>query len=206
MVRPVKTWDCVLEEKMDVLALGPGIGGDLDDTRRDAVLRLIREWPKPMVIDADGLNILSGALSALRDAAGPRLLTPHPGEMKRLDPEMPEDRREAVEGFIQRYSATLVLKGSRTLIGERGQPLRYNSTGGPGMATGGMGDVLTGTIAALLGAGLSRRDAASVAVWICGRAAEIAVYQAKESPESLLPLDTLKHFGQAFSDARRGIY
>ena len=114
-----------------------------------------------MVIDADGLNALSEDTRLLMRAAGPRLLTPHPGEMKRL---LKGDavargavfndhasRADIVRGFTDRYPVTLLLKGARTIIGEHGRPPAYNTTGNAGMATGGMGDVLTGICAALLG-------------------------------------------------------
>ena len=82
-------------------------------------------------------------------------------------------------------------KGSRTIVAEHGRPLSYNTTGDPGMATGGMGDVLTGVCAGLLGQGLSLYDAARVGAWLCGRAAEIAIFNGNQSEQSLLPRDVL---------------
>ena len=83
---------------------------------------------------------------------GRRLLTPHPGEMKRLFPDEKMSRAETATTFSAKHAVTLLLKGSRTIVAEAGHPLSYNTTGNPGMATGGMGDVLTGVCAALLGA------------------------------------------------------
>ena len=113
---------------------------------------------------ADGLNIVATRLETLDACAGPRLLTPHPGEMARLAPDSKNQaRRQTVEAFTKAHPVTLLLKGARTVIGEKGRPLAYNTTGNPGMASGGMGDVLTGVCAALAGQGLSLYDAAQIA-------------------------------------------
>jgi NAD(P)H-hydrate epimerase len=135
--------------------------------------------------------------------AGPRLLTPHPGEMARLDPQAKDrGRRETVEAFTARWPHVLLLKGARTLIGQKDRALSYNTTGSPGMATGGMGDVLTGVCAALTGQGLTLYDAARTGAWLCGRAAEIAVTTGGDSEESLTPPALLRHLGRAFDDLR----
>src|SRR5204863_5471706 len=132
--------------------------------------------------------------------AGPRLLTPHPGEMKRLFPSEASSRAELTKRFCEKYPVTLLLKGSRTIVGERGQPHSYNTTGNPGMATGGMGDVLTGVCAALIGQGLALYDAARVGAWACGRAAEMAIFEKGESEQSLLPRDVLANLGRAMNE------
>ena len=98
----------------------------------------------------------------------------------------------------------MLLKGARTVIAEKGRPLRYNTTGHPGMATGGMGDVLTGVCSALLGQGADTYLAASIGAWICGRAAEIAVTRGGQSVESLAPADVLENLGRAFDSLRAG--
>src|SRR5207249_6590962 len=125
----------------------------------------------------------SGKTSVLRRCKGERLLTPHPGEMRRLFPEEQESRAKIARKFCDRFPVTLLLKGSRTIVAERGRPLSYNTTGNPGMATGGMGDVLTGVCAGLLGQGLSLYDAARVGAWVCGRAAEIAIFNSKQTEQ-----------------------
>jgi len=150
------------------------------------------------VLDADGLNIVSEKTSLLRRCKGKRLLTPHPGEMKRLFPGEQQSRGKTATKFCDRFPVTLLLKGSRTIVAERGRPLSYNTTGNPGMATGGMGDVLTGVCAGLLGQGLSPYDAARVGAWLCGRAAEIAIFNGNQTEQSLLPRDVLNHLGDAF--------
>ena len=153
-----------------------------------------------MVVDADGLNIVANEVEILKRCAGPRLLTPHPGEMKRLLDPAKMSRAGIARNFTNLFPVTLLLKGARTIVGERGHPLTYNSTGNPGMATGGMGDVLTGVCAGLIGQGLSLYDAARVGAWVCGRAAEIAIFENGESEESLLPSDVLANLGGAFRE------
>jgi NAD(P)H-hydrate epimerase len=174
--------------------LGPGLG----KSHASEVLELIEKARQPMVTDADGLNILSEKTSVLRRCKGKRLLTPHPGEMKRLFPDHKEPRAETATKFCNRFPVTLLFKGSRTIVAERDRPLSYNTTGNPGMATGGMGDILTGVCAGLIGQGLSLYDAARVGAWLCGRAAEIAIFDDGRSEESLLPRDVLDHLGDAF--------
>lgn len=199
MVKPVRSYRDLLEEKMDVWALGPGLG----KSEAKEIMKLIERVAAPMVVDADGLNILSGDVEVLKRCAGPRLLTPHPGEMKRLVDPGKMARAGIARNFADHFAVTLLLKGARTIVAERGRPLSYNSTGNPGMATGGMGDVLTGVCAGLIGQGISLYDAARVGAWVCGRAAEIAVFEKGESEASLLPRDVLNHLGAAFNELHR---
>lgn len=207
MVKPLDRPTDALKMPFDVLALGPGLG-QADNGR---VRKLIARWPKPMVIDADGLNALAEDLSCLENPPGPRLLTPHPGEMERLlagaarlGLTLPENatRAETVRAFTDRFPVTLLLKGARTIIGERGRPLAYNSTGNPGMATGGMGDVLTGICAGLLGQKLTTFDAGRLGAWLHGRAADSVLAWGSPTEETLLPTDLFAHFGAAFRALR----
>jgi hydroxyethylthiazole kinase-like uncharacterized protein yjeF len=195
MVHPVASYAEVLETKFDVLAIGPGLGR----AKHDEVLDLVRRCTKPAILDADALNILPESIDVIDSRAGPRLLTPHPGEMERLDPfSRNQTRRKTAVRFVARHGVTLLLKGARTLVAEHGQPLSFNSTGHPGMATGGMGDVLTGVCAALAGQRLGLYDAARLGAWLCGRAAELALSAGRESQESLTPTALLAHLGLAF--------
>ena len=196
MVKPVTSYRHLLKEKIDVWAVGPGLG----KSRAPEMLDLIEKIKQPIVLDADGLNIVSEKVSVLCRCKGERLLTPHPGEMKRLFPDDQESRAKTATKFCGRFPVTLLLKGSRTIVAEGGRPLSYNTTGDPGMATGGMGDVLTGVCAGLLGQGLSPYDAARVGAWLCGRAAEMAIFNGNQSEQSLLPRDVLKHLGDAFKE------
>jgi ADP-dependent NAD(P)H-hydrate dehydratase / NAD(P)H-hydrate epimerase len=196
MVKPVPDYREVLHDRLDAIAIGPGLG----TSRATEILEIVRDFNGPMVVDADALNILSHQVDTLSDVAGRRLLTPHPVEMSRLWSSDSASRAEIVRTFTDRYGVTLLLKGARTLVGERGKALSYNSTGTPGMATGGSGDVLTGVCGALLGRHLQPYDAARLAAWICGRAAELSLKF--ESEESMTPSKTLEFFGQAFREVR----
>ena len=210
MVKPLDSPLDALEMPFDVLALGPGLG-QMD---ADKVRVLIERWPGPMVVDADGLNALAQDISPLARAAGPRLLTPHPGEMQRLlagdaasrgvEVEKHAPRSDLVRNFTDRYPVTLLLKGARTVVGERGRPLAYNTTGNAGMATGGMGDVLTGICAAFVGQRLSTFDAACLGAWLHGRAADRATLPGRETEQSLLPTDLFAQFGAVFTELRAG--
>lgn len=202
MVRPFKALTDVFTLHADAIGIGPGLGGG----REAHTLRVVREAPCPAVIDADALTIIAHAgLQHLDNAAAPRLLTPHPGEMQRLlAGKKIKDRAGTATAFVHKHPVTLLLKGARTIIAENKRPLRYNTTGTPGMATGGMGDVLTGVCTALLGQHASPWLAASIGAWVCGRAAEIAISHGGASEESLTPTNVLTHLGQAFNSLRAG--
>ena len=196
MVKPVRSYPDLLDEKIDVWGIGPGLG---KENARE-IIDLIQCTQNAMVVDADALNIISTEVSILKNCRGPRLLTPHPGEMKRLAGEHKISRSELAKKFTAEFPVTLLLKGSRTIVAENGKPISYNTTGNPGMATGGMGDVLTGVCAALMAQKLSPFDAARVGAWVCGRAAEIAIFNGSESEQSLLPRDVLTNLGCAFRE------
>ena len=198
MVKPVRKYRDLVEEKIDVWALGPGLGKN----RASGILSLIENATQPMIVDADGLNIVADKIDILRSCRGPRLLTPHPGEMKRLMDVGKMARAGIARNFCDKFPVTLLLKGSRTLICERGKPISYNTTGNPGMASGGMGDVLTGVCAGIAGRGLSMYDAGRVGAWACGRAAEISIFQRGASEESVLAGDVLNNLGGAFNELR----
>src|SRR5207249_2839517 len=196
MVKPVQAYRDLLDEEIDIWALGPGLG----KSRATEIMQLIEDAKQPMVVDADGLNILPEKIDVLKQCHGPRLLTPHPGEMKRLFDSGKMSRAKNARNFCERFPVTLLLKGSRTIVCEKGQPLSYNSTGNPGMARGGMGDILTGVCAGLVGQGLSLYDAARLGAWACGRAAEISIFRGQASEESLLPRDVLNYLGEGFNE------
>ena len=186
-----------LAKDFDVVALGPGLGRHAETTR--LVHALVRNVPLPMVIDADGLNALAENVAVLAKAKGPRILTPHPGEMARLldcsTEAVQRDRREAAVGVAEACGAVVLLKGYRTVVTD-GKRVYINKTGNPGMATGGTGDVLTGVVAGLLAQGLLPFDAARLGAHVHGLAGDIA---AKEIGEvSLLATDVLDALPQAF--------
>jgi ADP-dependent NAD(P)H-hydrate dehydratase / NAD(P)H-hydrate epimerase len=196
MIKPLKSYRDLVEEKIDAWGIGPGLGHE----NAQEIIELVQRAEGPMVVDADALNAISGNVSVLKSCRGLRLLTPHPGEMKRLAGDQKISRAELARQFTNEFSITLLLKGSRTLVAENGKGVSYNTSGNPGMATGGMGDILTGVCAALLGQRLPPFDAARVGAWVCGRAAEIAIFNDGASEQSLLPRDVLTKLGRAFHD------
>ena len=203
MVRAIASPTELLDLRHDVFAVGPGLGRSVDAD----IFHLVEKIAQPMVLDADGLNAIAANIGLLRKACGERVLTPHPGEMARLVPDAANrSRRATVESFTSRFPCTLLLKGARTLVGKSGEPISINTTGTPGMAVGGMGDVLTGVIAALIGQHVRAFDAARLGAWLCGRAAEIAISHGGESEESLTPSRMLDFLGAAFGDLRAGCF
>jgi ADP-dependent NAD(P)H-hydrate dehydratase len=165
-----------LIDKADVVAVGPGLGQA--DGIRELVHFLIAETDRPLVIDADGLNALDGHTEWLAGLRRPVILTPHPGEFARLAgksvAEVQEDRVEhAAELAATSEGLIVVLKGAGTVVTD-GRRYYVNTTGNPGMATGGSGDVLTGVIAALIGQKLPAFEAAQLGVFVHGLSGDIA--------------------------------
>ena len=169
MVRPVSSFREVSAAGADALLIGPGLGTpDAQDI--EALQQLVETAPCPLVLDADGLNLAAAHGWKLPPQA---ILTPHPGEMRRLFPEGASMSRAAcAAAFIRRQATpcTLLLKGARSIITD-GVRTYYNSTGGPYMANGGQGDVLSGVIAAGAARGLEPLQAAARGAYLCGRAA-----------------------------------
>jgi len=163
-----------LARERDVLALGPGIGRGA--APRELVRLVVPRVSVPLVLDADGLFAFAGDPEALRACSAPRVLTPHPGEAGTLlgmkAAEINRDRVSAALRLAERSGSVVVLKGAATVIAEPGGRVRVNPTGGPVLATGGTGDVLTGVIAALLGQGLEPFDAASLGSFLHGAAGD----------------------------------
>ncbi len=168
------------------LVLGPGLG--TAELTRKLVVRLYQEVKLPMVVDADGLNILASELEEQQmvDVAGPRILTPHPGEMARLcrrAVRLIQDDRLHTSLWLSRLSAQdtpemiTVLKGAGTVVADNRGRWAINTSGNPGMGCGGMGDVLAGILGGLLAQGLSCWDAARLGVYVHGRAADLLAAQ-----------------------------
>lgn len=154
--------------------IGPGLG--LGDGVRQLMCEVIKIAPLPMVVDADALTAVGADHKILRDAMGARIITPHPGEGARLldssAAEVQSDRILAARTLSERCGAIVVLKGARTLIAAPDGRLAVNPTGNPGMAAGGMGDILSGVIGGLLAQGYSPWDAALLGVFLHGQAAD----------------------------------
>jgi ADP-dependent NAD(P)H-hydrate dehydratase len=160
----------------DAVAFGPGIG--TSGALRSILETLLEQESLRLVIDADGLNNLAGIKNWPTKLKANLILTPHPGEMKRLwsnllREELPAEKPEQALQLAQRTNTIVVLKGAGTVVTD-GKKVYINKTGNPGMATAGSGDVLTGVITALLGQGLSDFDAAVLGVYIHGMAGDIA--------------------------------
>lgn len=198
-----------VSEKADVLAIGPGIGVSADNTR--IMLELITNSAAPMVIDADGINSIKGDTGILRRAKSPVILTPHVGEMARL---LKEDGEEAAErtaiemervalslSFSKKNGVYLVLKGAPTVVAEPGGKLFINTTGNPGMATAGSGDVLTGVIAAFLGQQLNPLDASVLGSYVHGLAGDIAA--SAKGMHSMIATDIIENLSGAFAELKR---
>ena len=188
----------IFAQRYDALVIGCGLHSS-DPEYHAALLEALLRSTLPTVIDAEALNLLPpGDLSALREN---HLLTPHPGEFKRLAPDLAElPREDAARAFADRTSSTLLLKGCRTVVTRKGEPLWFNPTGTPGMATGGQGDMLSGVLGALLAIGNPPLEAAAIGAWICGRAAERALLNPEISVQSLLPTHVHACIGGAFRD------
>ena len=156
------------------LAIGPGIGTNPET--KMLVQRLLQESKKPMVIDADGLNCLIGRTEILKNFEKPIVLTPHPGEMSRLigttAADVQKDRIKCARNFAEKFNVHVVLKGARTVVAHPDGRVFINPTGNPGMASGGMGDVLTGVIAGFIAQGHSPELAAHAGVYLHGAAAD----------------------------------
>jgi ADP-dependent NAD(P)H-hydrate dehydratase / NAD(P)H-hydrate epimerase len=192
-----------------VLAIGPGLGQSPETAKFAA--GLLAATDLPAVIDADALNILAGKPMLLpklsRQGKRTLVLTPHPGEMARLAgtavAEVQANRLEIARGFAQRMGVTLVLKGARTLIAHPNGRVAVNSTGNPGMAKGGSGDLLTGLIAGLVAQFPDHAArAVEAAVYLHGLSADFAVRGGDE--HTLLATDCLAHLSQAFRFSSRG--
>jgi NAD(P)H-hydrate epimerase len=160
--------------KCSVLACGPGLGNGPGVT--DVMSALLTRSGKPMVLDADGLNVFAGRTGNFH-RSGPLVITPHPGEFARLIGNtvagVMADREALAIRFAADHHVVLVLKGHKTLV-TNGKRLYRNSTGNPGMATGGSGDVLTGLLAALMAQGIEPFAAAQLATHLHGLAGDLA--------------------------------
>jgi len=160
----------------DIIAVGPGLGRS--QGAWELLAAIITAWEGPLVLDADALNILAVHPEAANAAHGPWVLTPHPGEMARLAglpiTAVQADRVGLAKRQAEAWQATVVLKGVPTVTAWHTGQVWLNPTGDPAMATGGMGDVLTGVIAGLIGQGVPPGEAAVAGAYLHGRAGEIA--------------------------------
>ncbi|MCL1982055.1 MAG: NAD(P)H-hydrate dehydratase [Clostridiales bacterium] len=200
----------------DVIAAGPGLGDNPEN--EELICRLLRECDKTVVLDADGLNALAkaGKAGALKDTAAKVVITPHMGEAKRLIPKSrlekdwptetvsDESRLKIAEMLMEETGATVVLKGAGTIVADQEHGAFVNTTGNPGMATGGSGDVLAGIIAAFAGQGASPWDSAKAGVFIHGLAGDMAADAFGEHGMTAMDIvDMTPHAIKGIRDRRR---
>lgn len=178
-------------QKKDIIAIGPGLSKN--ESTYKLARKVISEIDLPMVIDADALNALRGHLNILKKRRSFTVVTPHPGEMGRLlghkTAIIQKNRRTLAKTFAGMYNTITVLKGYQTLVVAPGGKVYVNKTGNPGMAKGGCGDVLTGIIAAFMAQTDNMFEAVKLAVYIHGKAADLAVK--KTGQLSLLATDII---------------
>jgi NAD(P)H-hydrate epimerase len=174
---------CITRERLfedlmqySAIAIGPGLG---DETKNENLIKkILFTTDRPVVVDADGLNLLQDEPGVMKDARAKLIITPHPGEAARLlncsTSEINRNRIKSAEGLAAVTGAVTVLKGAGSVVATPDEKTYINTTGNPGMATGGSGDVLTGVIAALAGQGLKPEAAATAGVFLHGLAGDLA--------------------------------
>ena len=171
---------------MDAVLIGPGLGRSEDTL--EIVKAVLQNAKCPVVLDADGINVIAPHKDIVRGRAYPTILTPHDGEFARLGGTIGESRMEAAASMARDLSCILLLKGHRTCITD-GIRCYENHTGNPGMAVGGSGDVLAGIIVSLLGQGIEPLEAAAAAAWVHGAAGDVCAE--KMGQYGMLPTDML---------------
>ncbi|MCG6185872.1 NAD(P)H-hydrate dehydratase [Maribellus maritimus] len=184
-------------------AIGVGPGIDKKRNSQKALCELLEKAKVPLVIDADGLNILSENSEWLQKLPGKSILTPHPGEFKRLvgNSSNSYERIQQQKEFAQKYHTIVILKGAYTVIAMPNGQLFFNSTGNPGMATAGSGDTLTGILLGLLAQGISSEEAAIAGVYLHGLAGDLAARE--KSEPALIAGDITDYLGKAFIELNK---
>ena len=189
-----------LMESMDALAIGPGLSTDPETGK--LVEGILKKIDRPVVVDADAINLVAGRVEVLRARTSATVLTPHPGEMARiLDISIAEVQRDRIGAALSAASLTgsvVVLKGAGTIIAEPDGNYFINTTGNPGMATGGSGDVLTGMIGSLLAMGYEPLESSVVAVHLHGVAGDLAAQAVTE--HALIASDIIDFLGPAIRE------
>lgn len=173
--------------KMDAVLIGCGLG---QSAGTQTVLgTVLGEFSGPVVVDADGINLLAKHMDILRERHAPTILTPHAGEFVRIGGDNKADRVSETLRFAMKYGCILLLKGHETVISD-GKETYVNQTGNPGMAVGGSGDVLSGIIVSLLGQGIEPLKAAACGAWLHGKAGDICAEEIGQY--GMLPTDLVE--------------
>jgi NAD(P)H-hydrate epimerase len=179
-------------KKADALLMGSGLG--ISDDVRFLVRELLSAAQIPVVLDADGINLIADDIEFLKEVKADLILTPHPGEMSRLTgktvAEIESDRIGIAREFAKEYGVTLVLKGANTVISDKEGNVRVNIGGNPAMATAGSGDMLAGIMATMLTKGMPPLMAAEQAVWLHSAAGDLAREEMGEN--AVLPTDMIE--------------
>ena len=170
---------------MDAVLIGPGLGQSAGT--KELVCAVLEAFHGPVVVDADGINVLAGHTDIVRGRQAVTVLTPHPGEFRRIGGKE-GDRTAAARELAGELGAVVVLKGHETVITD-GETVYINPTGNPGMAVGGSGDVLAGIVVSLIGQGIPALEAAACAAWLHGRAGDLCA--ADIGQYGMLPSDML---------------
>ena len=171
---------------MDAILIGCGLG--ISEGTLAVVKAVLETAVCPVVLDADGINVLYGHMDILRGRQYPTILTPHDGEFRRVGGSVGDDRMASAGAFASEFGCVLLLKGHRTCITD-GQTGYVNGTGNPGMAVGGSGDVLAGILTGLLGQGIEPLKAAACAAWLHGAAGDLCASELGQY--AMLPTDML---------------
>lgn len=198
----IEAWDAWKSrlKEFDAVVVGPGMTRHADTALW--VHNLLRECKCPLLLDADALNVLEGNPGLVARSRAPVVITPHPGEMARLlgckAADLQTDREGAAEQAAKLTGAVVVLKGAGTIVAQKGQTPQINLTGNPGMATGGMGDVLSGIIGSFMAQGITPIEAAKAGVFVHGRAGDNAAWRSSQT--GLSPIDVIEELPYVFRE------
>jgi NAD(P)H-hydrate epimerase len=186
--------------RVTAVAMGPGISQHV--AAQHFVRQFLKQCTVPLLLDADALNALAGETAVLESAECETVVTPHPGEMSRLAKlatgDIQTNRAGVAERFAEEWGTTVVLKGQGTVVAAPGEKTAVNTTGNSGMATGGTGDALTGLLGGLLAQGLSPYDAARLAVFVHGRAGDLAA--ADKTGRGMTATDLIERIPDAWKE------
>ena len=187
-------------EKFSAIGIGPGLG--TDSASEELLIKALTQFNKPLVLDADGLNIISNAKKLLQQIPAGTIITPHPKEFDRLfgTHQNREDRINTAIKKAKEYHIIIVLKGHETAVISDEQ-IVYNTTGNAGLAKGGSGDALTGMITSFLAQGYVPFSAASIGVFIHGLAADLTLKT--QTMETMIITDVIENFANAFKRVRQ---